>query len=474
MNNAIQIQASLLGEAWAMEPRALESFLARVTMPAAGGIATLLPSDTIFRVQGATTEVGRAGRRGILAIEGGVATIQIRGVLLRQISDADREFFDWIGVEATSYVDIVQAVEAAAADPAVTDILLAIDSPGGQVAGVTEAADAIASAGRTKRVACAVDGLCASGAYWLGSQASEISAGPNDQIGSIGVYTVYYDSSQRFAGAGVKAHLIASGTHKGMGVPGVEITPEQLAATREVIDGMAANFRSAVARGRRRGDDVVAGWASGRVWLAGQARELGLIDRVHARAMKSSGDGRPAAGSSSSKGEVEMANPTTPQAAAAGAEDIRTKAVEDERRAERDRIAAIRAAFPKHPQFALEQCEKGATLAEAKAAYADLVIADNERLLAENASLKQGRAEIAPAGGVAPLTSDGEPCTGGSEPPGFLARAEALAAERKWSLTQAMSHLARTEPELFERHCQAAIDGSQSSKVDRKFQRIAR
>lgn len=50
--------------------------------------------------------------------------------------------------------------------------------------------------------------------------------------------------------------------------------------------------------------------------------------------------------------------------------------------AERQRVAEIRKAFPKHVNFALEQIEKGVTLAEAKAAFADVVLAESETALA--------------------------------------------------------------------------------------------
>lgn len=71
-----------------------------------------------------------------------------------------------------------------------------------------------------------------------------------------------------------------------------------------------------------------------------------------------------------------MAEPTTPPAPTA--DEIRA--------AERKRAADIKAAFPGDPAFALEQIEKGSTVAEAKAAFADVLqakLAEKEKELTE-------------------------------------------------------------------------------------------
>jgi signal peptide peptidase SppA len=370
-----------------------------------------------------------------MVVQDGVATIDVRGVLMKQRPG----WMEFLGVESTEYSEVVADAEAAIADASVREIVLAVSSPGGQVAGVVEATEALEKAGRQKRMTARVDDLCASGAYWLAAQAAEISAGPNDIVGSIGVYSVYYDSSKFVQDMGFKAHLVSSGSHKGMGAMGVEIKPEQLAAMQEVINGMAENFKAAVVRGRKRSAETVASWATGRVWGAAQARDLGLIDRVATNSGKTPAGGvRPAAESKESEKGDSMAEENGKTAAAD--EKLRTQAVEEGRRAERDRVASIRAAFPKHPQFAMTEIDKGSTLLEAKAAYGEFLSVENARMATENESLKaaQTGTEAVP---------HGQPSSEVPKPD-FMAMARVRAGERKISLFAAQREIAAEQPAL--------------------------
>jgi ClpP class serine protease len=72
----------------------------------------------------------------------------------------------WYG---SNYDGIVTAAEKAAGDPDVKRIVLAVDSPGGEVIGCPEAAAALAQIAKTKPVSAVVEGCCASAAYWLTS-----------------------------------------------------------------------------------------------------------------------------------------------------------------------------------------------------------------------------------------------------------------------------------------------------------------
>ncbi len=182
-----------------------------------------------------------------MRIEGHTAVIPISGVLLKDVPDWMRLW----GLDVTGYGDIRDMLSAALANPGVTDITLAVDSPGGQVAGIMEAAAAIAEANKTKPVTAKVGELSASAAYWLSSQASRIEASPLSEVGSIGVYTVYADFSEMAKAEGVRVIVIRSGEHKGMGVMGAPITEGQIAAVQEVIDGIAAQFQGAVGTGRK-------------------------------------------------------------------------------------------------------------------------------------------------------------------------------------------------------------------------------
>lgn len=210
----------------------------------------------------------------------GVAHIEISGMILRDVPAAYKLF----GVNATSAAEVGRAIELALLDDSVDSVMLDIDSPGGTLAGTAELAASIYSARDVKPINAHATDLAASAAYWIGAQAGQFTASQTAQIGSIGVYRVMVDSSEQAKGEGVKVHVIRSGAHKGAGVPGVEISAEQLAVEQENIEQAAQLFSEAVARGRGMSDEAATAIATGRTWLANDAHDLGLIDGIESAA----------------------------------------------------------------------------------------------------------------------------------------------------------------------------------------------
>jgi len=76
-------------------------------------------------------------------------------------------------------------------------IVLAVDSPGGEVAGANELAQLDRDAAEQKPVVAFVGGLAASAAYWLIAGATEIVASETAILGSIGRRAQYHRSSSR-------------------------------------------------------------------------------------------------------------------------------------------------------------------------------------------------------------------------------------------------------------------------------------
>jgi hypothetical protein len=103
-------------------------------------------------------------------------------------------------------------------------------------------------------------------------------------------------------------------------------------------------------------------------------------------------------------------------------------------------LRALSEALPDRPGAVLKAALEGKSPTEAKADLAD-------ELAAENVELKK-KAELAAeaAGGDASSSSAPAPEGGSSD---FMARAKALAEEKSISLKEAMSSLAKSEPELF-------------------------
>lgn len=202
--------------------------------------------------------------------ENGIAVVPIQGQIVKGESS----------LGGTSSVLTRQALRKAVADDSVKGIMLAVDSPGGTVAGVDDLARTVVVANESKPVFVHIDGQGASAAYWIAAQGKRVSASVTSQIGSIGVMSVLEDSSEAAGTAGIKVHVVSTGGIKGGGVPGTEITDEMLDEVQDMVDGIGEVFFKAVAQGRGMTLAAVKKLADGRMYIAAQAKELGLIDAV--------------------------------------------------------------------------------------------------------------------------------------------------------------------------------------------------
>lgn len=295
----------LVGEAWAMEPSHLHRFVERLAAS----------------VEGANVLEHEAARRAAFpvdegpgyTVDGGVAVVPVRGVILRTVPG----WFAWFDVSATSTVRTREALSAALDDPSVDGIVLAVDSPGGTVSGLQELADAVHAVRGKKPIVAQVDGLCASAAYWIASQADAIHATADSLSGSIGVYRVAYDYSRMLDAAGVRTNVISSHPLKGAGVFGAPLTDAQREDMQREINGFAALFRDAVQRGRGLSPEAVGAVATGQCWLALDAVALGLVDKVQTMQTTLS-DARPKTGFGPSLGPATAAAPAAEDAPPAG------------------------------------------------------------------------------------------------------------------------------------------------------------
>jgi signal peptide peptidase SppA len=210
--------------------------------------------------------------QSIMSVADGVATINITGPLLPTTDEFDR-----VMLGATSLDEVRSTVESAAADPAVTSIVLNIDSPGGTVRGTPEAADAIYEASKVKPVRAHTSGTMASAAYWLGSQATSVSMTRSASVGSIGVMVPHIDQSKRAEMLGVKVELFTTGKFKAAGFPGTSLTESQRELIQERIDQVFGEFKSAVTR---QGRKIPAEAMQGQSFYGPQAESLGLATVV--------------------------------------------------------------------------------------------------------------------------------------------------------------------------------------------------
>jgi signal peptide peptidase SppA len=206
---------------------------------------------------------------------GAVAVVPLYGMLAHRGSIWSY-FFGGATVEA-----LTEQLRGAVNDPRISAIVLDVDSPGGDVEGIDELASEIYNARKQKPITAVSNSLCASAAYYLASQASEIMVSPSSLTGSIGVYTVHEDDSRFLDNAGVAITMIKYGENKGEGNPYEPLTDPARAHLQEMVDTFGQMFDKAVARGRGvKADDVHAKFGQGRIYDAKKAVSLGLADKV--------------------------------------------------------------------------------------------------------------------------------------------------------------------------------------------------
>lgn len=180
----------------------------------------------------------------------------------------------------TSTQQLRQELKQAAADPSVSGILLAVDSPGGTVAGTPELVAEVQAAKRKKPVWAHVSDLAASAAYWVASQADQVWANPTAIVGSVGTIVQVEDVSAALEKAGVKIHTFATGPLKATGKTGEPMTDERKAMIQALVDDSQTLFDAAVQSARGLTDAQLAEVRKGGAYAPTQAKTLRLIDGI--------------------------------------------------------------------------------------------------------------------------------------------------------------------------------------------------
>lgn len=180
----------------------------------------------------------------------------------------------------TSTIAARRAIRQAAADPNVSGILLALDSPGGTSAGTADLAADVRAASRKKPVYAQIEDTAASAAYWVASVCDAVFANaPTALVGNVGTYLLMEDTSKANEEAGVKEIAFSSGPLKVFG-GGLGIDDAQAAHTQGIVDAIQQEFTKAVKSGRGLSEGRMEKVLSGAIFPAGEAKALGLIDGI--------------------------------------------------------------------------------------------------------------------------------------------------------------------------------------------------
>lgn len=180
---------------------------------------------------------------------------------------------------ATSTQMLARDLRVAFEDPLVRGVVLDINSPGGQAAGIHELAEMVFAARGSKPIVTYSGGEIASAAIWIGSAADEIIIDRTTIAGSIGAKLSLVDTSEAEARAGRRRIEIVSSQSPDKVLNASQ--DEGRAKIQKIVDDLAAVFVEAVARNR--GVDVqtvLTDFGRGGLMVGQNAVDAGLVDRL--------------------------------------------------------------------------------------------------------------------------------------------------------------------------------------------------
>lgn len=141
---------------------------------------------------------------------------------------------------------LLETADVVKNDPSIKVLILVLNSPGGSVQMVAEAAKALVDLKAARpdlTVLSFINGMACSAAAYISAAADEIHAVSGSYCGSIGTILVIEDTSELYKTSGIKVHAITDGKYKSLGTPGVEVTPDQLALMTQWVASFGSAFK---------------------------------------------------------------------------------------------------------------------------------------------------------------------------------------------------------------------------------------
>jgi len=227
--------------------------------------------DALAAAEGAALDGLPRGMR----VAGSTAEISVAGLLTQK-----RSIWAWFfGESNTTYGQINAGIATADADPKIKEIILNIDSPGGEFYGLFDTLAAIS--GARKKVTAVVNNMGASAAYAIAAQADKIvAANQATSVGSVGVVQTYYLDD-------TVVDITSDEAPEKRPDPKTE---EGVKAIKKRLNDLHAIFVDAIAGGRSAAtgkevttEQVNETYGRGGVLLAKDAQKNGMIDSIAAK-----------------------------------------------------------------------------------------------------------------------------------------------------------------------------------------------
>lgn len=206
-----------------------------------------------------------------------VASINNKNVAIIPISGVLTKYGELCSYGMQDYQAMIGRANSA---PHIDAILMKMDSPGGTTDGTQELATTVRDS--AKPIGVFVDGLLASAAYWIASQAQSaiiVNKFNSNTIGSIGTYGLYQNISEKLSKEGIQMKIIRAkqSTQKIAVNPLEQLTP---ALEGELVDNATSVNQVFIDYVKAARPNVDAGVFTAGVYNSAKAKEAGLIDGI--------------------------------------------------------------------------------------------------------------------------------------------------------------------------------------------------
>lgn len=173
-----------------------------------------------------------------------------------------------------------KAMRLAERDDSVRAVVVRISSPGGSALASEVAWQAVRRVAAKKPVVISVGGMAASGGYYIASAGDTIFADPTSIVGSIGVVGGKMVLRDLYDKIGISTETFSRGANAGLFSSNEPFTPGQRQMLTNWMKQTYKQFTDRVMTTRagkiKNIDDV----AKGRIFVAAQAKDLGMVDQI--------------------------------------------------------------------------------------------------------------------------------------------------------------------------------------------------
>ena len=179
---------------------------------------------------------------------------------------------------------VISAIKAASEDEHVMAVVLKVDSPGGTISAsdhiYRKVKELCRGPGDRKPVVVSMQGLAASGGYYISAPANRIFAERTTMTGSIGVIASFPNFSGLMMDFKIGMEVIKTGPMKDSGSMFRPMSDDERRRWQEIIGDAFETFLGVVQEGRNMSMEDVRRLATGEVYTAREAAQNGLVDEI--------------------------------------------------------------------------------------------------------------------------------------------------------------------------------------------------